>query len=109
MGQGEVTLGVGDVLGDLGEERFRAGEAALVTEAAQEGQAERGLLGKGLRAFEGVEVEQVRLYGEGVRAEGGAVANVGDGLKGLGVRGTVADLERGDVDAVGGKNLDVGG
>ena len=40
-------------------------------------------------------------------AEGGADADVGDGVEGLG-GGAVADGERGDVDAVGGEELGVG-
>ena len=56
---------------------------------------------------DGVEVQQVGLDGEGCGTEGGADADVGDGLEGFG-GGAGADGERGDVDAVGGKQLRVG-
>jgi hypothetical protein len=60
------------------------GESLLGSKAAEEGEAERGQLGEGLIAFEWVEVQQVGFYGEGVAAEGWAVADVGDGLEGFG-------------------------
>ena len=53
-----------------------------------------------------MEVEQVGLDGEGVGAEGGAVADVGDGFEEV---GGVPTLERGDVDAVSGEQFGVGG
>ena len=51
----------------------------------------------------GVEVEQVRFDREGIGAEGGAVADVGDGLEEF-----VFHLERGDVNAVGRQKFGVG-
>ncbi len=55
-----------------------------------------------------MEVEEVGFDGEGVDAEGGAVAHVGDGLKALSLC-RVADSEGGNVDAVGGEELWVWG
>jgi len=49
----------------------------------------------------------VGFYCEGVDTEGGAVADVGDGVEDLGLR-TFADGEGGDVDAVGGEEFWVG-
>ena len=54
-----------------------------------------------------MEVQQVGLDGEGCCAEGGADADVGDGVEGFG-GGAEADGKRGDVDAMGGEKLRVG-
>ena len=81
--EGKVAAGVGDVAGDLVAEGLGGGEGAFGAEAAEEGEAEGRLLGEGPIAFKGVEVEQVGLDGEGAGAEGGAVADVGDGREGL--------------------------
>lgn len=54
-----------------------------------------------------MEVEQVGFDCEGVCAEGGAVADVGDGIEGL-AGGTCADGQRGDVDAVGREKFGIG-
>jgi len=57
---------------------------------------------------DGVEVQQVGFDGEGVGAEGWAVADVGDGVECLDGR-TCSDGEGGDVDAVGGEEFCVRG
>lgn len=119
MEEAEEAVGGGHVLFDLGEEGFGGGEALFVAETVEEAEVEGGGFGE----VDGVEVEQVGLDGEGVCAEGGAVADVGDGVEGLGGdvgcgfrRGAArrgwrggADLEAGDVDAVRGDELGVGG
>ena len=76
----------------------------------EEGQGERCLFVE----FDGVEVQEVGFYGEGVGAECGAVAYVGDGFEGFAVGtgfgvGAGPDGESGDVDAVGGEEFVVGG
>ena len=75
----------------------------LGAQTAQEGEAEGGLLGQRLVAFQGVEVEQVGFDGVGVGAKGGAVTCVGDGFEDF-----LSDGEGGDVDAVGREKLGVG-
>ena len=73
-------MSTANVLAYLGAEGFRGGEADLRAEAFQERQFEGGVFGQVYR----VEVEEVGFHGEGVGAEGGAVAYVGDGLEALG-------------------------
>ncbi len=79
MAEGEVTASLDDVAGNLVAEGLGGGEGTLGAEAAEEGEAERGAIGE----VDGVEVEQVGFYGEGVRAERGTVADVGYGLEGF--------------------------
>jgi len=55
--EGEVAAGLGDVAGDLVAKGLGGGEDAFGAEAAEEGEAERSVLGEGLIAFERVEVE----------------------------------------------------
>ena len=95
--QTEVALCAADVAAYLLAESFGVWPAHLGAEPFEEGEGEGRLLGE----IDGVEVEQVGFDCEGVCAEGGAVADVGDGVEGFaGWAG--ADGERGDVDAVGG-------
>ena len=119
MEEAGEAVGGGHVLFDLGEEGFWGGEALFVAETVEEAEVEGGGFGE----VDGMEVEQVGLDGEGVCAEGGAVTDVGDGVEGLGGdvccrfrRGAAgrgwhggADVEAGDVDAVRGDELGVGG
>ena len=70
----------------------------------QEGQGERGLFGE----LDWVEVQEMGFYGEGVGAEGGAIAYIGDGFEGLG-RNACANREGCDVDAVGGEKFRIRG
>ncbi len=102
--EGEVALRLAYVLTDLRAEGFGGGEADFSAEAVEEGELEGGVFGE----RNGFEVEEVGLYGEGVDAEGGAVAGVGDTVEGAG-GGALADAEGGDVDAVGGEEVGVGG
>ena len=106
--QTEEVLGVLDVKADLGAEGFGTGPVDFGAESAEEGEGERGALVE----WDGVEVEEMGLDGGGVlgkfSGEGGAVADVGDGVEGFG-GGAGADLYAGDVDAVGGEELGVGG
>lgn len=116
--QAQVALGFGDILLDLGEEGFGGGKALFVSEAVEEAEFEGGVGGE----VDGVEVEEVGFDGEGIGAEGGTVSDVGDGVEGFGGRfkardwirarrrgGGGADAKLGDVDAVSGKELGVGG
>jgi len=106
--QTEVALGLADVAANLSAEGFRAGPLDLGAEAAEECERERGALVEG----DGVEVEEIGLDGGGVlgkfSGEGGAIADVGDGVEGFG-GGAGADLHAGDVDAVSGEEFGVGG
>lgn len=97
-----------DVAADLFAESFGAWPLDLRAEAAEEGEDERGALVQ----RDGVEVEEMGLDGGGVlgkfSGEGGAIADVGDGVEGFG-GGAGADLHAGDVDAVGGEEVGIGG
>jgi hypothetical protein len=74
VGQREVAEGFFDVEADLGAEEVGRVKAALGAKAMEEGHLERGGFGE----VDGVEVEEMGFDGEGVGAEGGAVADVGD-------------------------------
>src|ERR1700722_8658805 len=102
--ESEVAASAGDVAADLVAQRFGRGKALLGAEAAQESQAEGCVFGE----FDGVEVEQVGLDGEGIRAEGGAVADVGDAGEDFGGCAG-ADGECGDIDAVGRQQFGIAG
>ena len=106
--QCEEAAGAGYIEANLGAEGFGAGPLDLRAEVFQEAEADRG----GFVEVDGVEVENVGLdsvvWGAGDVAEGGAIANVGDGFKGLG-GGAFADGDGGDVDAIGGEELGVRG
>ena len=69
-----------NIAADLGAESFGIGPAHLGTEPFEEGKGE----GRLFVEVDWVEVEQVGFDSEGVCAEGGAVADVGDGFKGFG-------------------------
>jgi hypothetical protein len=92
---------VPDIAADLFAEGFGVGPAHLGAQPLEEAKGDGRLLGEGLISFKGVEVEQVGFDREGVCAEGGAIADVGHGVKGF-TGGACADGQRGDVDAVGG-------
>ncbi len=94
----EPAFGPGYVEADLLFEGFGGGPFFFFAQALEECQAEWGLLGE----FNGPEAEEVGFDGEGVGAEGGTVADVGDAFEGDRAR-PVADAEVGDVDAVGWK------
>lgn len=67
---------MGGVLGELGLEGLEGGEAALVTEAAQEGE------GEGAAVEVAGEVQEMSLNGfrgRGAAVNGGAVTDVDDG------------------------------
>jgi hypothetical protein len=66
-----------DVQGNLGAESLGRVEAALGAQTMQEGQLQRGIFIE----RDGCEVQQMGLDSEGVRAEGGTVAGVGDAAK----------------------------
>ena len=76
----EEALGAGNVFLDLGEEKVGGRPALLGAKEEKEGELEGGVCFKG----DGVKVEQVGFDSEGVLAEGGAVADVGDTLEGFG-------------------------
>ncbi len=92
-----------DIAADLRPESFRAGPANLGAEPFQERQGQWGLLGE----VNGMEVEQVGFDREGVCAEGGAIADVGQRIEGF-AGGACADFQCGDVDAVGRQQFRVG-
>jgi len=81
--QPEVPLRPRHIFEDLLLQGFRGGPLDFAAEAEQEFEFERSLVVErdGFRIPEGLEVEDVGLYGEGGFAEGGAVAEVGDSLK----------------------------
>ncbi len=81
FGRGEVAFCFGYVAADLFAEGFGVGPADFGAEAVEEGQGEGCLFVE----FDWVEVQEVGFYGEGVGAEGGAVAYVGDGFEGFAV------------------------
>ena len=74
VAEGEEALGFADVQADLGAEGFGGWEALLGAEMVEEGEFQRGGLGEG----DGFEVEEVGFYSEGISAEGGAIAGIGD-------------------------------
>ena len=84
----------------LGAESLGVREALLGAKAFEEGEAE----GSGFSKVNRVEVEEMGFNGEGICAEGGTIANVGDRLEGL-----FSDSQGRDVDAVGGEEFRVGG
>ena len=83
--QTEVALGLANVAADLFTEGFWVGPAHLGAQSFEEGQGEGRLLGKGLISFKGMKVEQVGFDRERVCTEGGAIADVGDGVEGFAV------------------------
>src|SRR5215469_2469217 len=97
--QTEVALCASHVFADLLAESVWIGPTDFVAQALQKGDCE----GRGFGEFDGVEVEDVRLDGEGVGPKGGTVANVGDGVERF-----IANFQCGDVDAVGGDEFGVG-
>ena len=108
----EVADSASDIADDLLAQSLRIGPVNFRAKAGEKGQFQGGLVGEGLIAFEGMEVEQVGFYGERDAAwdvaEGGAIPDVGDGFEALG--GGAASYKEGrDVDTVCGEELRVGG
>ncbi len=77
----EEALRSSDVLHDLLTQKFRRVKASLRTYVFEEGEFERSFRAES----NGMEIQEVRLDGKGVGAEGGAIANVCNRLEEFGI------------------------
>src|SRR6516164_189412 len=100
MAQTEVAFSAADIAADLLAQSLRRRPANLIAKPVQEREGE----GCGFGEIDWVEVEQVGFDRERVGAEGGAIADVGDGVEGLACNGKGRN-----VDAVSRDELRVGG
>ena len=102
MKQSKIAPRLRNVPCNLRLQRLRIRPARFVTQAMQEGQAQRRVLRKRDR----FKAKNMRFNGEGIFAEGRAIADIGDGIEAARVC-AFANRHAGHVDAVGGQQFAV--